>query len=86
MKQKIVVDPKILGGKPVISGTRIPVYMILELLATGASEKKILKDYYPQITKDAILAAVKYAAKTVAGEEIHFLDTKRDKIHIASLE
>ena len=86
MKQKIVVDPKILGGKPVIAGTRIPVYMILELLATGVGEEKILKDYYPQITKGAIRAAVKYAARAIAGEEIHFLDTKRDQVHIASLE
>jgi uncharacterized protein (DUF433 family) len=36
--KRIAVDPKILGGKPVVKGTRVPVYLVVELLASGMSE------------------------------------------------
>lgn len=85
MKQKIIVDPKILGGKPIIAGTRIPVYLILELLASGLNEAKILKDYYPHLTKESIRAAVRYGAELVKGEEIHFLEKKRDNVYAAAV-
>lgn len=85
MKKTIVVDPKILAGKPVIAGTRIPVHMVLELLASGMREDQIIKDYYPKLSKEDIRNAMRYAAKTVAGSEIHFLEAKRDKIHTAVL-
>ncbi len=86
MKQSIVIDPNILGGKPVIAGTRIPIYMVLELLASGANEDQIIKNYYPQLTKPDIREAIRYAAKTVAGEAIYFSKLKRDEIHAAILE
>jgi uncharacterized protein (DUF433 family) len=66
---RIAVDPGILAGKPVIKGTRIPVYLILEFLANGMTEKKILKEY-PTLKKEDIKAALMYAAKCVSGEEI----------------
>ena len=80
---KIIVDPKILGGKPIIAGTRIPVYLVLELLASGLTEDKILKDYYPHLTKASIRAAARYGAQVVKGEEIHFFEQKRDKVYAA---
>ena len=80
---KIIVDPEILGGKPIFAGTRIPVYLVLELLASGLTENKILKDYYPHLTKESIRAAVKYGAEVVKGEEIHFIEKKRDKVYAA---
>jgi uncharacterized protein (DUF433 family) len=80
---KIIVDPKILGGKPIIAGTRIPVYLILELLASGLTEDEIIKDYYPHLTKESIRAAARYSAQVVKGEEIHFLEQKRDKVYAA---
>ena len=83
MKSRIVVDPKILGGKPIIAGTRIPVYLVLELLAAGVTEDKILKDYYPSLTKESIRVAIKYGAEVVKGEEIRFLGEKRDKVYAA---
>jgi len=43
---RIDINPKILLGKPVIKGTRIPVYVILDLIAEGCSIKEIL-EYYP---------------------------------------
>jgi len=51
------VNPKILGGKPVIRGTRIPVYLILELLSAGYDFKRIIKAY-PTLTEDDIKGAV----------------------------
>ena len=52
----------VLGGKPVIKGTRIPVYLILELLGAGLSIEDILKEY-PELTKEDVLDAIKFASK-----------------------
>ncbi|MBL0155875.1 MAG: DUF433 domain-containing protein [Bryobacterales bacterium] len=59
--ERIVVDPKILAGKPVIRGTRLAVEFILELLAAGQSESEILSDY-PGLTREDILACLSYAS------------------------
>ena len=53
MSERIEVNPKILGGKPVIKGTRIPVYLILELLSAGYDFKRIIKAY-PTLTEEDI--------------------------------
>ena len=45
LSERIVVDPKILAGKPVIRGTRLAVEFILELLAAGESESDVLTNY-----------------------------------------
>lgn len=58
---EIVVNPRILGGKPIIKGTRISVEFILDLLASDVSEEDILKDY-PHLTKEEIRACLRYAA------------------------
>ncbi|MGD0204009.1 MAG: DUF433 domain-containing protein [Candidatus Bathyarchaeia archaeon] len=68
MGERIEVNPKILGGKPVIKGTRIPVYLILELLSAGYDFKRIIKAY-PTLTEEDIKAAVNYAAQIVKNEE-----------------
>jgi uncharacterized protein (DUF433 family) len=62
------VNPKILGGKPVIRGTRIPVYLILELLSAGYNFKRIVRAY-PSLTEEDIKAAVNYAVQIVKNEE-----------------
>jgi len=59
--ERIVVDPKILAGKPVIRGTRLAVEFIMELLAAGQSESEILSDY-PGLTREDILACLSYAS------------------------
>ena len=69
LSSRIVVDPEILSGKPVIKGTRIPVYLIIELLANGLTEKEILKQY-PTLKKEDIKAALLYASRCVENEEI----------------
>ena len=68
MTERIEVNPKILGGKPVIRGTRIPVYLILELLSAGYDFKRII-EAYPTLKEEDIRAAVEYAAKIVKNEE-----------------
>jgi uncharacterized protein (DUF433 family) len=69
MGERIEVNPKILGGKPVIKGTRIPVYLILELLSAGYDFKRIIKAY-PTLTEEDIKAAVNYAVQIVKNEEV----------------
>ncbi len=64
---RIVVDPEILVGKPVIKGTRIPVYLIIEFLANGLTQEEIL-DQYPTLTKEDIKAALLYASKCLDRE------------------
>ena len=60
--KRITSDPEICHGKPCIKGTRIPVYLIVSLIAEGENIETIIKDY-PSITPDDIKAAVKYAAR-----------------------
>jgi len=59
--EHIVVDPEVLGGKPVIRGTRLAVEFILALLAAGQSENDILTNY-PGLTRADILACLAYAS------------------------
>jgi len=62
MHERIAIDPKILGGKPVIKGTRIPVYLIVNHIAAGYTIEKII-DEYPPLTLQDIKAALEFAAK-----------------------
>ena len=68
LSNRIVIDPEVLSGKPVIKGTRIPVYLIIELLANGITEKEILRQY-PTLKKEDIKAALLYASKCLENEE-----------------
>jgi len=62
---RIEVNPKVMLGKPVIRGTRVPVELLLRKLSEGATESDLL-DAYPRITQRDIQAAIRYAADTVA--------------------
>ena len=68
---RIEVDPEVHHGKPVIKGTRIPVYMVLGLLGEGLSIDVIVRDYYDHITEEDVLACLQYATTVVEGEEVH---------------
>jgi len=68
LMDRIVIDPEILVGKPVIKGTRIPVYLIIELLGNGVTEKEVLWEY-PTLKKEDIKAALLYASKCIENEE-----------------
>ena len=61
-QNRIVVDPEILVGKPIIQGTRISVEFIIELLAEGWSHQQVLENY-PQITDQDIQASLRYVAE-----------------------
>ena len=72
LTDRIDVNPRVMLGKPVIRGTRIPVELILRKLSEGATEADLL-DAYPQLTRDDIHAAMRYAADTLAHEEVVFI-------------
>ncbi len=65
----IVSDPEILGGKPVIRGTRISVEFVLELLGSGATQADVLQ-LYPHVPADGLAAALQYAADVLKGEHV----------------
>lgn len=64
---RITVDSDVLVGKPVIRGTRVPVYLIVELVANGMANQEILKEY-PRLKEEDIKAALFYASKLVESE------------------
>jgi len=66
--QLITQDKKILGGKPIITGTRMSVEVILEFLAGGMEIKEILTEY-PFLSRKQIEAAIQYAAEKVGKEK-----------------
>jgi uncharacterized protein (DUF433 family) len=68
-QERIVVDPTVLVGKPVIRGTRISVEFLLEVLAEGWTSEQILKNY-PQLSADDIQAALRYAAEVLKHERV----------------
>jgi len=79
-KNLITQDPDILGGKPIIAGTRMSVESILELLSSGMEIKEILKEY-TYLKKEQIRAAIGYAAKLVGKEESYIFDKAHAVAH-----
>jgi len=69
--ERIIVDPKIHFGKPIIKGTRITVQDVLELLNDGLTFKQIIQGYYPDLKRDDIRACLQYAIALVAAKDIH---------------
>jgi uncharacterized protein (DUF433 family) len=65
---RIQVDPKIMLGKPVIRGTRVPVELLLRKLGEGASTEDLL-DAYPNLDREDVQAALRYAADSISHEE-----------------
>lgn len=59
---RITVDADVLVGKPAIKGTRVPVYLIVELVANGMTAKEILEEY-PRLKEEDIKAALLYASR-----------------------
>lgn len=68
-QDRIEINPKILLGKPVIKGTRIPVYVIINLIAQGKSVEYILGEY-PDLTREDVRATLAFAA-----EQVNFTET-----------
>ena len=70
--ERIEVNPRVMLGKAVIRGTRIPVELVLRKLSEGASEADLL-DAHPRLTREDIHAAMRYAADMLAHEEVVFI-------------
>ena len=71
MKERIAVNPNVHFGKPCVTGTRVPVLSVLELISKGLSFETIVRDYYPELAIEDVCACVRYAMEVVAAEEIH---------------
>lgn len=71
--ERITVNPKILGGKPCIAGTRIAVTTILELLEDGLSFDEIVNEYYTHISKADIRACLEYAKSIIELEDVQLV-------------
>ncbi|MBI2010177.1 MAG: DUF433 domain-containing protein [Candidatus Chisholmbacteria bacterium] len=70
--KRIIVDPKIMVGKPVIAGTRITVEQVLTLLAQGLTAAEITgRKYYPHLKKADVYAAVAYAKDVLGHERVY---------------
>ncbi|HEX3442148.1 MAG TPA: DUF433 domain-containing protein [Pseudolabrys sp.] len=67
--ERIDMNPEIMGGKPVVRGTRIPVETVLRKLGAGVTADAILADH-PRLTREDILAAQAFAADYLADEDL----------------
>jgi len=72
-KDRIIIDPEILVGKPVIKGTRLAVEFIVDLLANGWTEEEIFRNY-PGLTHDDIQACMSYASDLLHSEMVYPLN------------
>ena len=69
----IACDPQILGGKPIVKGTRVSVALILQCLASGMTRDDILQGY-PTLTPQGLDAALAFAARQFDGEEVRVVE------------
>ena len=67
-EDSIAIDPALRHGKPIIRGTRVPLEIILGSLAGGMEIDEIVREY--DLQKEDVLAALEYATRLIAGEEI----------------
>ncbi len=71
MQERIAVHPNIHFGKPCVTGTRVPVQDVLELVHEGLSFSDIVRDYYPDIDVEDVKACISYAMNIISAEDIH---------------
>jgi uncharacterized protein (DUF433 family) len=76
MLDRIIVNPTICFGKPVVKGTRIPVHMVLDLLEEGCSPEEIVTDFYPDLSVEDVRACIRYANSLVKNEDVHIVTTE----------
>lgn len=75
MNNLIKSDPAVMMGKPVVSGTRITVELVLEKLAAGETIEQVL-DAHPRLTRESILAALAFAAKALKADVVYPIPEK----------
>jgi uncharacterized protein (DUF433 family) len=71
-QDRIILDPQVLAGKPIIRGTRIAVELVLEMLGAGWTEADLLRNY-PHLTHADILACLQYASASLSSERVYRL-------------
>jgi len=69
MNERIVIDPEIQHGKPVIRGTRVPVARLVGGLAGGMTMEEIIREY--EVSAEDVFAALNYAAEIIDAEQFH---------------
>lgn len=74
MSDRIIIDPAILTGKPVVRGTRLSVEFLIGLMAQGWDEAEILRNY-PGLTHDDLLACLSYAEDVLRSEKVYPVGT-----------
>lgn len=76
-QNRIIVDPNILVGKPVVKGTRLAVEFVIDLLGQGWSEADVVRNY-PTLTHEDILACHSYASQRLKAERVYPLAVAGD--------
>jgi len=71
-RERIIVDDKILAGKPVIKGTRLSVEFVIDLLARGWSAEQVIQEY-DHLTSEDVQACLSYAGEILKSEKIYSL-------------
>jgi uncharacterized protein (DUF433 family) len=69
-RERIVVDPEVMTGKPIIKGTRLTVDHVIELLAEGWTTDQVIEEY-PGVTTDDVGACLAYASELVKSEKVY---------------
>jgi len=69
MNERIIIDPEICHGKPIIRGTRVPIVRIIDGLAGGMIKEEVMREY--EVTEEDIAAALGYAAELIEAEEVY---------------
>ena len=73
-QERIVVDPKVLVGKPIIKGTRISVEFVIDLLGRGWTVEQILREY-DHLSAEDVQACLAYASEVLKSERVYLLPT-----------
>lgn len=72
LSSRIDVNPRVMMGKPVVRGTRIPVELIVKKFSRNISIEEVLREY-PRLTREDVRAALAYAAEALGTEEVHWV-------------
>lgn len=72
MEERIIIDPAICNGRPVVRGTRITAQTVLEFLGAGDTIEEVLEEF-PTLTREDVLACLRYSSRLMAN---HFIVEK----------
>jgi uncharacterized protein (DUF433 family) len=70
MSERIVIDPEVCGGRPIVAGTRMRVIDVLDALASGAGIDELIADF-PYLTREDVHACLAYAARSLDHRVVH---------------